>query len=396
MSHESPDRTLLSELVAKIVPVARRDAAEVDEKSQFPLAAMRALRESGLLGLLVPAQWGGLNGDLGDLAYVSQRLAAACHSTALIWAMHCQQVDALSRFGSEPLRATLLPRIARGELYIASVTTEIGNSGHVLAARSPLVHEPGSIVVERRAPVVTGGEHADGFLLTMRADAEATENRVTLVFADREQLTQEKLTDWCALGMRGTSSVGMQLTGRIPADQVVGEPGDYRRIALESMIPVGYLGWAACWLGTARAALAEVIDVMRSPRRPRGLNPNSELVQERLARVRIDLELVSGYLRQVETEISAARRAGESLDQAPIQIHINVLKVAAAELTYRAVDRLVQLSGLAMGYLKGSAVPLERYLRDLRSASLNYANDRLLTATGALAVMDQRVRLVHS
>ena len=79
---------------------------------------------------------------------------------------------------------------------------------------------------------------------------------------------------------------------------------------------------------------------------------------------------------------------------AAVQRDGTVARVVAAELTFRAVDRLVQLTGLATGYLRTSPIPLERHFRDLRSASLNYANDRLVTASGALSLMDRSVRLI--
>jgi acyl-CoA dehydrogenase len=116
-------------------------------------------------------------------------------------------------------------------------------------------------------------------------------------------------------------------------------------------------------------------------------------VQERVAQVRIDLELVSAYLNRVVAEVSAARAEGRPVDAEGIQIHLNTLKVAAARLTFQAVDRLVQLAGLSVGYLKDSPIPLERHFRDLRSASLNNADDRLLTATGALTLLDRAAHL---
>jgi acyl-CoA dehydrogenase len=57
------------------------------------------------------------------------------------------------------------------------------------------------------------------------------------------------------------------------------------------------------------------------------------------------------------------------------------------------VDRLVQFAGLSRGYARNSPMPLERAFRDLRSASLNYSNDRLLTAIGSLQALDRPVRL---
>jgi acyl-CoA dehydrogenase len=287
----------------------------------------------------------------------------------------------------------LLPRIARGELYVGSVTTEPGKGGHLLTGVAALADDGGVLRLERNAPVVTGGEEADGFLITMRAAESARENEVTLLYADRNQLGIDPNGTWDALGMRGTRSIGMRLSGAIPQRQVIGKPGEFRTIAVESMAPVGHLAWAACWLGTARGALAGLVALIRSPERPHGLDVRSDLVAERLARVRMDLEVVGAYLHRVRDEVLALRERGATMDNPATQIHLNTLKVVAAEQTFSAVDRLVQLGGMSLGYRRGSAIPLERNFRDLRSASLNYANDRLLIATGGLTVLDRGVRL---
>ena len=137
-----------------------------------------------------------------------------------------------------------------------------------------------------------------------------------------------------------------------------------------------------------------MVALVRSSRRPSTIDIRSELVNERLARIRRDLELVSAYLHRVRDEVTRLRVAGISLEETSVQIHLNTLKVTAAELTFQAVDRMVQLAGLRIGYNRQSPLPLERCLRDLRSASLNYANDRLLVVSGALTLMDRAVRLV--
>jgi acyl-CoA dehydrogenase len=374
-------------------PVLAEHAAEADETARFPVVSVAALRASGLFGLLVPARYGGLGGDLGDLVDVAQILAGGCLSTAMIWAMHCQQVDALVRHATVELRAEVLPRIARGEVYLASVTTDAAKGGHLLTAEASLRDGVGGLVLDRDAPIVTGGEYAEGFLITMRTAADAPDSHVSLVYADRERLTVQTRGTWDPLGMRGTRSVGMRLTGSVPEHHVVGAAGRFRAVATDSMIVAGHLGWAACWLGAARAALGEVVGLLRSPRRPRSIDPRSDLVAERLARARTDLELVGAYLHRVRDEVLALRDAGVSVDNPTTQIHLNTLKVVASELTFDAVNRLVQLTGLATGYLKNGPVPLERHFRDLRSASLNYANDRLLTVTGALALLDRSVEL---
>ncbi|MEU5306063.1 acyl-CoA dehydrogenase family protein [Streptomyces noursei] len=133
------ERTDLLAAVDAVLPILVDEARSVDAEAGFPEAGLAALRGSGLLGLLVPRNHGGLGGDVGDLVAVAQRLASGCLSTAMIWAMHCQQSDALVRYAAPDLQDVLLPRIARGELYLASVTTEPGKGGHLLTGQSPSV-----------------------------------------------------------------------------------------------------------------------------------------------------------------------------------------------------------------------------------------------------------------
>jgi acyl-CoA dehydrogenase len=368
------------------------NAADADDKATFPVGSMAAIRDAGLLGLLVPTGYGGGGAGLDDFVAVARVFGGACQSTALAWVMHCQQVDAIARFAGEALRDDVLPRVARGELYIASVTTERGKGGHLLTAEAPLRADGDRLRIERDAPVVTGATAADGFLITMRAGVDSPPHEVSLVYAHRGDLAVDEMGDWDTLGMRGTQSLGVRLSGEVTAANLVGAPGGFREVAVESMIPLAHLGWSACWLGAAQSALSALVTSLRGPQR-RWADTGSDLVLERLARIRIDLELTSGYLHRVEQEVSAARARGRSLGDPQTQIHLNTLKVCASELTFRSVDRMVQFAGLARGYAKNSALPLERVFRDLRAASLNYANDRLLTATGSLALLDRSVTL---
>jgi diaminopimelate decarboxylase/alkylation response protein AidB-like acyl-CoA dehydrogenase len=378
----------------RILPVVRENARRADTEAQFPTESVAALRESGLMGLLVPARYGGLGLGITELLNVAQILASACLSTAMIWSMHCQQVDAVVRFGTPELRADLLPRIAAGEVYLASITSEKQTGGHLLTSAAPLREVADGILVEREGPVVTGGAVADGFLLTMRDGPDAPARQVTLVYAERAQLDVQASGKWNPMGMRGTHSVALRLSGVVPPHQIVGTRGEFAEVAVGSFIPLGHLGWAACWLGAARQGLADLIATFRSPRRPSSVDLKSDLVAERLARIRADIEAVSAYLRQTEREITRCRTGDAEVTDTSVQIHLNTLKVLASELTYRAADNCVQLAGMGLGYRADSPVPLERHLRDLRSASLNYSNDRLLVATGTLCLADQAVRLL--
>ncbi|NIL64671.1 hypothetical protein [Salinispora arenicola] len=68
-------------------------------------------------------------------------------------------------------------------------------------------------------------------------------------------------------------------------------------------------------------------------------------------------------------------QSGPDTAETSTQLLINNLKVQAAEQCFGAADEMVELVGLRHGYLRSSSLYLERVFRDLRSASLNYAND---------------------
>jgi acyl-CoA dehydrogenase len=379
------------ERVAAVQPVLAEHARAVDGDAAFPEEGLAALRGSGLLGLLVPVEYGGLGGTTHDLAECADALAGSCLSTAMIWAMHCQQVATVAAHASPELRERLLPRIARGELYLASVTSERGKGGHLLTARAALRRTGDRLIVRRDAPIVTGGLYADGFLITMRDAEDAPDEAVSLVYADRQDLTIEASGNWDPLGMRGTHSVALSIDGEVPAGNVVGEPGDFRTVAVTTLAPVGHLAWAACWLGAARAGLSGLLNLMRGPAGRRQFDLASELLRSRVARVRLRLDTVAALLSQCLAEVEG----GGDLEAIPVQLRLNALKVVAAEECYQVADTLVELAGLRHGYLRDAPLPLERLLRDLRSASLNYANDRLLLANGALALLDREVHLAY-
>jgi len=368
-----------------VVAVIREHAAAIDEAASFPIDSLQALRDSGLMGLLVPARYGGLDGDLHDLVAVSVELAGACLSTAMIWAMHCQQVAGIVAFGSPALRERVLRQVARGEVYIASVTTERGKGGHLLTADQAMDH----LHVHRDAPIVTGGEYADGFLITMRDLPEAPPNAVSLVYAPRSALVLRSNGSWNPMGMRGTHSVGLVLEGDIEPDAIVGPPGDFKTVAVTTFAPVGHIAWAACWLGAARGALRDVLRLLRSSADRGSLAPESELLRHRIARVRMELDVMAALLARCVTDAADTER----IEDIPVQLRLNALKVYVAEHSLRVVDTLIEVVGLRHGYLRDSPLRLERVFRDLRSASLNYANDRLLAANGGLALLDQGVHL---
>jgi len=367
----------------ELLAVTAEHAERHDAEATFPIEALEVMRSSGLLRLVVPTEYGGAGGTIADMLDVTLQLARADMSVAMIFAMHCQQAVTLVRHASPELAASVLPELG----YLASVTTERGKGGNLLVSESTVHSDGAQLKIDRDAPVVTGGPHADGYLITVLAPEASSPSQTSLVYVGRDQVDVEVLGGWQPLGMRATLSVPMRLTGQVPVEQIIGEPAGFRLIATRTFGPLAHLGWTAAWLGTATGALARVVQHIRSNRGK--FNTESELLLTGLARARGRIDTVHALLRHTLSAFETA-----DLAAAPEQLLVNTLKTVASEECFTAVNELVELVGLNNGYLTGSPLRLERALRDLRSASLNYSNQRLLLANGSLALLDQQVRLV--
>ena len=239
---------------------------------------------------------------------------------------------------------------------IAPVTSEPTKGGHLLSALAALKRTDAGFTIDREAPVVIAGKQADGFLVTMRRSPEATPPEIVLVYAKGDELTRTVADGWYAMGVRGTSSVPMHIAGRVPADRLIDPEGNFRQVAVTTMIPARHMMCTACCLGAAKAAYRQLMHILRTPDLRSGYPLKSDLYAERIARVRLDIDLVEALL----------------------------LRVAA-------VDAIVQLAGLRFGYRVQTETSIERIFRDLRSASLMFVNDRLLITNGKLAQLDTTI-----
>ncbi|WP_316195242.1 MULTISPECIES: acyl-CoA dehydrogenase family protein [unclassified Bradyrhizobium] len=394
-SADRSDRVLA--IASELRSTLAAHAAETDTLGAFPTKSLQDIRGSGLMGLTVDRRYDGLGASFSTMSKVAQLLGEGCASTAMIWAMHCQQVATIADHASQSLCDAVLPRIASNGLYIASVTSEQGKGGELLTAMAPLQRHGDNYLLVRDAPVVTGGAQADAFLATMRLSQDASPSSVVLAFADRASMDVALRSAWTSMGMRGTQSAALSLRGQIPSDHIISHPKGFKHIVVSTMAPVGHIAWAATWTGAARGAFRRFIALLRDPRQRASFPVRSDLFAERLSQIRLQLDTMSALLGRVTDRYDQLRQehgVGSPVFSAPsFNLQINNLKLYASETSFSVLDNLIQLAGLRHGYLTGSALGLERTFRDLRSAALMYSNDKLHVVNGKLALLDSDVSL---
>src|SRR5262245_11094455 len=153
-------------VVAKAKAVAdsavAANAADVDEKARFPSESVKALGEAGLLGLLVPADLGGMGQGLRTLAAVVDEIAQRCASTAMVFMMHQCGVNC---YLADPAKfAGVLRDVAAGKHLSTLAFSEKGSRSQFWAPVSKAVGSGAGVQLSAEKSWVTSACVADGIV----------------------------------------------------------------------------------------------------------------------------------------------------------------------------------------------------------------------------------------
>ena len=188
-------RGLRADLVkhaAALRPLLDGNADRTDRERGVPVANITALGENGLLSLMQPTRYGGLQTDFRTLLEVSSEIGRACGSTAWLTAL----LNANAWF------VGLFPAQAQDDVW--ALTPHARIAGVVTPSGTARAVEGGFRVSGRWVPA-SGCAHADWAILGVtRPDAEGTPDAVGMVLAPMSELTVEDT--WFVTGMRGTAS----------------------------------------------------------------------------------------------------------------------------------------------------------------------------------------------
>jgi acyl-CoA dehydrogenase len=366
-------RQLVGEAVRIGEEVAGPAADDVDRKARFPTEAMEAMRSAQLLSVLVPSDLGGDGVSIGEVGEMVGVLARHCASTAMIYAMHQMQVACLVRHGRSEFLREYQKAIVDRQLLLASATTEIGVGGDIRTSKCAVERRDGRFTLEKKAPVISYGESADGVLATARRAPESPGSDQVLVLCREPGLTLEATSGWDTLGFRGTCSLGFTLRAEGDERQVLDDP--FADIASRTMLPVSHVLWSSVWLGIAGAAVDRARRFVRTEARknPGVTSPAAVRLSELMTVFQQMEALVHGAARTYDEVYDDA----ETLSGMGFAIAMNGLKVSASTLVVDVVGKALMICGIA-GYREDSPYSLGRLLRDAYGAAVMVNNDRII------------------
>ncbi|HEY3775927.1 MAG TPA: acyl-CoA dehydrogenase family protein [Solirubrobacteraceae bacterium] len=350
--------------------IAAPVADEVDRDSRFPREAVDAFRERRLLSALVPEELGGYGASMSDISGAVRALARHCSASALVLAMHSIEVNNLVRQGStEPLQE-LQRQLASDQLLFANANSEVGIGGDVGRSNCALENDGGTLRLTKDCLAISYGAYADVIAATARRspDSEPTDQVQALC----RRFTLEPLSEWDAIGLRGTCSLGYRLQAEIEAGELY--PLPFSEIATSGGLQANMLFLSSVWVGIAESAAAKAHAYVRAAaRREIGTTPKSAL---RLAELSADLDGIRALL---ETSAHRIQNADGTDELGSIQLLASLrnLKVGASEGGVRIVRDALEICGIA-GFKRGTPFTLDRQLRDAHGGLVMVSNDRYL------------------
>ena len=246
-------------------------AAEVDLTHRFPEEAVSAAAAAGLMGVLIPREYGGAGLDALAFAICIEELAQACASTSVIVDVHTSVgSEPILLFGTEKQKRTWLPRLASGELLGAFALTE-PSSGSDAASLKTTARRTGSDYVLNGTKVfITNIGRAGLYIVFARTgpDERAPGISAFIVPADSPGLRVGQV--FKKMGLNGSPTGELVLEDvAVPAANRLAAEGQGFTVAMRAL-DSGRIGISGQALGIAQAATDQARAVLAARPRQQG------------------------------------------------------------------------------------------------------------------------------
>ena len=354
----SDDIELLRETVRRFAEeaIAPR-AAAIDESNEFPQELWQQLGELGLLGITIPAEYGG--SEMGYLAHLvaMEEISRASASVGLSYGAHSNLcTDNLCRNGTPEQREKYVPKLVSGEWVGALAMSEPGAGSDVVGSMSCRAERKGDVWVANGSKMwITNGPECDLAVVYMRtAGKDAGSRCITAFLVEKDFPGFTKAQKLDKLGMRGSNTCELVFEDcEIPAGNVLGEVNQGVEI-LMSGLNSERLVLSGGPIGIMQAALDQVLPYIRERKQFGRVLADFGLMQAKVGDLYAQLQSSRGFSYQVATAYDAGQLS--RVDAAACLLHASRSAVSVA------LEAIQALGG--NGYI--NEYPTGRLLRDAK------------------------------
>ncbi|KIE17961.1 acyl-CoA dehydrogenase [Smithella sp. SC_K08D17] len=334
------------------------EAAKRDKEEIFPTEVVKKMGRLGLLGMMVPVEYGGVGASTVSYCLALQEIAYSCASTAVTMSVANLSTEPLLKFGNESQKAKYLFGLAQGELLGCFALTEPGAGSDPGSLSTRAENKGDYYLINGTKIFITHGQYADVVNLITRTGQDKGSKGLSAFIVEKGTPGFSIGTREDKMGLRASNTVELIFDHcRVPQKNLLGREGIGFKIAMTAL-DSGRIGIASQAIGIIRACLDESIRYARERKQFGKTISSFQAIQWMIADMATGLEAANLLT------LSAAWKKDHKL---PFTKEASMAKLFASELANKSAYLALQIHG-GYGYLKDFKI--ERLYRDARATSI--------------------------
>lgn len=342
------------------------------DKIKYPKEFMAEAGRRNLIGIRVPKEYGGRDGQWQDDIIVAEEICVPGYIFGCAWGVTGDVVtEALVHFGNEEQKKKYLPPICKGEKYAAECLTEPRGGSDFFGATTIARSDGNDFILNGQKRFIVGGEGADYFLVYAKTDLEAPSSKSMTCFMVERDMGVKTEYLYNLMGSRGGGTARVIFDNvRVPKENIIGELNGASTVFNQMMIPERF-GTASMTIGAARPAL-EIATDYSNRRKAFGTEIKN-------------FEAVSFKIAEMVTKLDSARAM---IYATALAIDSGTVKASrcrrmASESKKFVTEQCWDVANLAMQVMGGigytDVYPIEKIVRDLRLAMIWVGTNEIMS-----------------
>lgn len=332
---------------------------EWDESQEFPIEVFKKLGELGLMGVLVPTEYGGSGFGYSEYVTAITELGSICGSIALSMAAHNSLCTGhIMAFGNEEQKKKYLPKLATAEWIGAWGLTEAGTGSDAMRMKCTAVQDGDYWVINGTKNWITHGITGNVAVVLVRTGELLDSHGITAFIIERGTPGFKGGKKENKLGMRASETAELIFENcRVHKSQILGNVGDGFVQAMK-VLDGGRISIAALSLGIAKGALNASIKYAKERQQFGQPISNFQAIAFKIADMATEFEAAELLTMQAADMKNKGKKVTKESAYA---------KYYASEVAVRVSTEAVQIFG-GYGYTKD--FPVEKFYRDSKLCTI--------------------------
>ena len=332
---------------------------EWDEAQIFPVETLKKMGELGLLGMLVPEEFGGAGLGYFEYSAAIQEIAKVCGSVGLSMAAHNSLCAGhIMYFGSQAQKEKWLSKLATAEWIGAWGLTEANTGSDALRMTTTAVLDGDHYIINGAKNWITHGKSGDVAVVMVRTGEKGDSKGISAIVIEKGTpgFTAGKKEN--KLGMRASETTEMIFDNcRVPKENLLGKEGEGFKQAMQ-ILDGGRISIAALSLGIAKGAFIAATNYAKERHQFGQAIANFQGISFKLADMATRIEAAELLILQA----ADLKNNGKKLTKESA-----MAKYYASEVAVAVANDAVQIFG-GYGYTKD--FPVEKYYRDAKLCTI--------------------------